>query len=316
MIDSLVDRATSILERRFLTNAFLPVLLFLPAVLMPSLLQGNRIGDWTVSWGALPVGTKALMVVGYFTFTWFLAVILASQWRNIIRLYEGYPLIHIPFLDEMGKYWHGNQLATLDRGGSGSEHLEYRAFPQRPEILPTRLGNVLRAAEMYPYYRYEADLILLWPRLREVVPADSMTEVDGARARMEFLLVLSLWFTGFAILVPLAAWVLHTSPWIALVCAVLSAGGAYCSYLSAIGATAEYGDFLRSVFEMYRFDLLERLRIDAPKNLAQERSRWSELAAFIGRDHLLTLTYGSGAAAASDTSAALESPGGGAGQSQ
>ncbi|WP_422768685.1 hypothetical protein ACN28C_17935 [Plantactinospora sp. WMMC1484] len=153
MIDSFLDRATSVLERRFLTNAFLPVLILLPSAALPSLMQERRLDHLIATFNPLPLATKTLVVAGYFTLCWFLAVIVASQWRNIIRLFEGYPLARWPMLDEVGKRWHRARSAALeaDRDEWYAWYLEY---PASTEVLPTRLGNVIRAAERYPLYRY------------------------------------------------------------------------------------------------------------------------------------------------------------------
>src|SRR5437660_2707708 len=42
--------------------------------------------------------------------------------------------------------------------------------PERQDIMPMQLGNVLKAAELYPLKRYGLDAVLLWPRLEEVFP--------------------------------------------------------------------------------------------------------------------------------------------------
>ena len=55
----------------------------------------------------------------------------------------------------------------------------------------------------------------------------------------------------------------------------------YLAYVSAIPAAAEYGAYIRTAFEAYRFDLLAQLRVPAPVNLDDERRLWSALGAFI-----------------------------------
>ena len=52
-------------------------------------------------------------------------------------------------------------------------------------VMPTRLGNVLRAAEMYPTERYRIDTWVIWPRLYLLLPERSAVVVDTARERME-----------------------------------------------------------------------------------------------------------------------------------
>ncbi|MDQ7904399.1 hypothetical protein RB614_07665 [Phytohabitans sp. ZYX-F-186] len=308
MIDSFLDRATSVLERRFLTNAFLPVLVLLPAAALPCLMQDRRLDRLIATFNPLPLATKALVAAGYFTFCWFLAVIVASQWRNVIRLFEGYPLARWPALDEAGKRWHRARSAALD-ADDGEWFTLYIEYPASHEVLPTRLGNVIRAAERYPLYRYEADLILVWPRLLQVLPRESVQDAEDSRATLEFLLVLSLWFVGFGILSPVVAAVVGSSAVVALVCFVIGAGGAYAAYLSGISAASEYGEHLRALFDTHRLTLLEQLRIPPPQTPDDEQDRWRELGDFVGRGMLPTWTYADGVAEPADPAPGLGSRG-------
>jgi hypothetical protein len=253
-------------------------------------------------WTQVPLGTKAFVVVGYFTLSWFFAVILASQWRNIVRLFEGYPLWRWPSLDEVGKEWHRAISFHLGKPGSGEYwYLEYGRYPPPRDVLPTRLGNVLRAAERYPEQRYGAEMILIWPRLYQVLPREAADDVEGARSTMEFLLVLSLWFVTVATGAPLVAILMHDTPVVALVCFAVGAGGAYAAYLSAIAAASEYGEQLRSVFDVYRLDLLRRLSLPRVENIADEWHHWQTLGAFIGRRVLPDWTYDNGVAMPKDS---------------
>jgi hypothetical protein len=295
MIDSLLDRASSVLERRFLTNAFLPVLLLLPAAALPSLLEQRQLEQMINSFSPQPLTTKALLAGGYFTFSWFAAAVVASQWRNIIRLFEGYPLARWPALDELGKRWHRIRLAAVD-DDEDEWFARYLDYPAGPDVLPTRLGNVMRAAELYPLYRYDAELILVWPRLRQVLPQESIRDVEEARGTLEFLLVLSLWFSSFALLAPCISGLAGGSAPVALTCFALGGGGAYASYLSGVAAATEYGENLRSLFDTHRLTLLQQLRLPLPTSHDVERERWRDLAAFIGRGVPLHGDYDHGVA--------------------
>ncbi|GAA2670651.1 hypothetical protein [Actinoplanes palleronii] len=301
MIDSMVDRAASILERRFLTNAFLPVVLLLPIVGLPALVQSRKIDQLVAEWSQFSIGMKAFIVVGYFTLCWFGAVILASQWRNIVRLFEGYPLWRWPWIDRVGKQWHEALSYQLGKRGRQHWYLQYSRYPPPREVLPTRLGNVLRAAERYPEQRYGAEMILIWPRLYQVLPRDAIDDVEGARSSMEFLLVLSLWFTAFTATAPVAVVLVKGAPLVAVVCFAVGSAGAYAAYLSAIVAAAEYGEQLRSIFDVYRLELLRRLNLPPVHDITEERRQWQALGALIGRRVLPTWKYGNGVAAPEDS---------------
>ncbi|GLX93584.1 hypothetical protein [Herbidospora sp. NBRC 101105] len=148
-------------------------------------------------------------------------------------------------------------------------------------MLPTRLGNVLRAAELYPMRRYGADLIIVWSRLYYVLPRDMIDDVEDARATLEFSLVLSLWFAAFGFGGPLVAYTTGSSMSVGFLCFFGGIPLAYLLYLSAISAATEYGEHLRSAFELHRFDLLARYRLPFPNNLQEERAQWRHLMSFI-----------------------------------
>jgi hypothetical protein len=279
-----LSQAVSILEQRFLKNAFLPVLLFFPAVVAPSAISSGNLMNLVHKWDAQSGTLKLIEVAGYLAVVWFMAGILASQWRNILRLYEGYPLARYPLFDRAGKRWHRKQLVKLESVSPqtlDSQFFTYMAYPELADILPTRLGNVLRAAELYPRYRYDANEILLWPRIYHILPRELLADIQDARASLDFLLVVSLWCVGFAVGNPIAALLGHGSLTVAACTFTAGLLLGYLAYLSAIPAAAEYGAYLRTAFEAYRFDLLARLRVPIPTNLADERQRWRELCAFL-----------------------------------
>jgi len=159
------------------------------------------------------------------------------------------------------------------------------------DVLPTRLGNILRAAESYAYRHYEAETILLWSRLYHVMPREIVDDIEDARATLEFLLVISLWCVAFGLASVAIAPAVGASMPVALICVGFGLLAAYAAYLSALPAAAEYGEQLRSSFELYRFDLLQRLRAPMPTNLEEEREVWRRITDFVGRNTETTWNY-------------------------
>jgi hypothetical protein len=212
---------------------------------------------------------------------WFTAAIVASQWRNIIRLYEGYPLMRIAGVGQACASWYWRRAQKFEN--VGDRWRLYYDFPATShDCLPTRLGNIIRAAERYSYYRYGADTIVVWPRLYHLLERDVVDDVEDARASLEFLLVVSLWFVmagwGGAIFLAFAG----DSMALAIVWSLGGTFGAYLAYLSAIRAAVEYGEQLRSTMELYRLQLLEHLRIPVPTTVKGERAAWERFADFVG----------------------------------
>jgi hypothetical protein len=94
-----------------------------------------------------------------------------------------------------------------------------------------------------------------------------------------------------------------------LVSFALGAIGAYLAYLSAIEAAREYGDHLRSVFDVYRLPLLRALHVPVPETAAEEQARWAALFEFFGRRNLPTWKFDHGVAADPPPSTDVRSPG-------
>ncbi|MGH2775281.1 MAG: hypothetical protein ACRDJT_07605, partial [Actinomycetota bacterium] len=95
-------------------------------------------------WNSQPTASKVVQVIAYLAAVWFIAAIIASQWRNIIRLFEGYPFVRVRVLDDLGKNWHRNNVRELTRSRHlGRWYSLYWEYPAMSDVLPTRLGNIL-----------------------------------------------------------------------------------------------------------------------------------------------------------------------------
>jgi hypothetical protein len=124
-----------------------------------------------------------------------------------------------------------------------------RGFPARADdAMPTRLGNVLRAAEDRPFDRYGLDAVVCWPRLWLVLPQDVRDEVAGARRALDTAVELLIWSCLTVVWVALAWW----PPLVAV-------AGAAFSYRLAVRAAATYGDLLEATFDLHRSTLFEAL---------------------------------------------------------
>jgi hypothetical protein len=291
-IEEAYDRANSLLEQKFLRNAFLPVAIFPVVLAWPYLLQDNR-AAWLINWwNALTVAGQLAVGTAYFAATWFVAAFVASQWRNIIRLFEGYPWENTR-LGIRCASWHLEEAKRLSSPGVQTNweyyYLNYPDFdedmkPQPSDFLPTRLGNILRAAERYPYARYGAEPIILWPRLYHVMPREFLADVDEARSTLEFLLVTSL-FCGLFGSVNLLILLATGAPLpLAVACFALGLLLSWVAYQSALPAAAEYGEHLRAGAEVYRLQLLHALQLKSPSSLEEEKATWKAVLEFIGRN--------------------------------
>jgi len=153
----------------------------------------------------------------------------------------------------------------------------YYSFPRDDELLkPTRLGNVLAAAEEYSYQVYRLDAITWWPRLATLLPEAFRIQVDTALTPMLTALNLS---TIFTLLATTGGGILLTyHQWFS--CGLIFLTGlvlARACYLAAINQAAVYGKLVRVAFDLYRHEILKHMHMPVPDNLVGERVFWELL---------------------------------------
>jgi hypothetical protein len=78
-------------------------------------------------------------------------------------------------------------------------------------LMPTALGNVMRAAELYPQQRYRLDGVVIWSRLQPLLPAEYTELLLQAKTSVDVLLTLSTYAWLFG--VPLAVWSALRTSW-------------------------------------------------------------------------------------------------------
>jgi hypothetical protein len=162
---------------------------------------------------------------------------------------------------ERSEYWELNR------------RLELRTPGTARDLMPTELGNILRAAETRPKDKYGLDVIVCWPRLWLVLPESATKELAAARANLDTAIRIGLWGGLFLVW---SIWV-----WWAVPVAVLVI---FLAYRSAVGAAVSYGNFIESAFDMYRMTLYEKAGWSPPgKLLAEEIAHGEALTSYFWR---------------------------------
>lgn len=166
-----------------------------------------------------------------------------------------------------------NPLSAVERAELVRCDATLRQFPSRDDdFLPTRLGNLLRAAERRPYDRYGLDAIICWPRLWLLLPDSAKTELQAARTDLNNGVRIFTWSLLFLI------WTIWA--WWAIPCALVSALLAYSWMLDS--ATV-YGDLIESAFDLYRSLLYTYLRLPLPAHAAEEQARGQQVTEYLFR---------------------------------
>jgi hypothetical protein len=139
-----------------------------------------------------------------------------------------------------------------------------RALHQWPEqeddLLPTRLGNILRAAERRPYHRYGLDAIVCWPRLWLLLPEAVKKDLQAAQTELSNAVRLVFWSLLFLI------WSIWA--WWAFPVGVVAACFAYGW---AVDAASIYANLIEATFDLHRQLLYQALSVPIPHDPDEER---------------------------------------------
>jgi hypothetical protein len=149
-------------------------------------------------------------------------------------------------------------------------------FPDQDRLLPTRLGNVLRAAEDRAGDVYGLDAVELWPWLYPHVASPYARALDETRSQLDTFVRLSLALL-LASLVAVAM-LLTDGPWLLVPAA--TAFFAWLSYQAAVRTALKYGKSIYVAVDLYRFDMLRGLHFRLPDTLDEERKFNEQLMQF------------------------------------
>jgi hypothetical protein len=154
---------------------------------------------------------------------------------------------------------------------------ELRLLPPREHVMPTRLGDALRAAELRAGEPYGLDAVVAWPRLYPLLSEPVRGLVDGQRDALDLN---ARFCAGFAAAAVIAAALLAAHGWwllVAVGCLVL----AWLAYRSAVAAAIAYGEAIRTAVDLHRFSLLEALHLPLPATPEDERALNGKVSRFL-----------------------------------
>jgi hypothetical protein len=147
-------------------------------------------------------------------------------------------------------------------------------------VLPTRLGNVIRAFENYPYLMYGMDPIVLWPHLVPKIDSKFGSVMDDSKTAFDFMLNASFLSVVCACAVLLAAGsapeFVPTERWLWRALLFFALGWVF--YELATNRAAAWGSFVKTAFDLYRLELLTAFGYDKPDTRREERALWKGLS--------------------------------------
>jgi hypothetical protein len=171
----------------------------------------------------------------------------------------------------------GPDAATLQRMQASAAAL-LQGFPASAErLMPTALGNALRAAEDRPQRAYGLDGVTIWPRLFPLLPEAMKSLLGDARNQMDVTLRFAAVFVLAALACAALLW--RHPPWLALALVFLAL--AWLSYRAGVQAAMAYGQMVEVAFDLYRFSLYPALHLALPEDPVAERAINEQLSAVL-----------------------------------
>jgi len=148
-----------------------------------------------------------------------------------------------------------------------------RQMPTTSRLLPTPIGNILRAAESRPADKYGLDPVSLWPHLWLVMPDTARQELAGARDALDSSVSAVIWSLLF---IAFAVW----SPW----AVAAGLGVAALTLLVWVPArAATFATLVETAFDLYRQDLYVQLRWPLPATPHDERGEGRRVTTYLVR---------------------------------
>ncbi|MGX1367910.1 hypothetical protein RKD19_003269 [Streptomyces canus] len=278
----------AIYVRRVLSVNFAPCALFVAGVL--ALVRAGSFAGRS-DWHAVPPEgpVAALGLAATVTACAALLSLLLQPFQvRAVRVLEGYWdrwLVTASLADALARVqrwrWrllrkraHGAAVSGRDLRVQADARRRLAGRPPGNLLLPTALGNALRAGELTAGERYGLTTLSSWPRIYVQV-SDRMAEVlRSARDALDTGVNLC-W--SFLALTGTSVSALHDEPsswWLCCVGLLLAA----VAYKGAVTAAQAYSGLMHIVYDLHRFDLLEALHYPLPADRESEEEVFAEVS--------------------------------------
>ena len=288
MFATALSTVTGLFSTRFLRNSFFLAFVFVIAACVVVESGRGRL-DTTLStldgWSTLGklLGTIALLGV-----VWLFAAVLESQTRMITQCFEGY--WPNSWVKTAGENRYRVELTALRNERRMSE--VYWRFPlSENEVMPTRLGNILRACEVYPDDRYGAPGLLVWPRLYSLLPDAMISLIGDSRSALEFLVVLAALASTFAGGSGIYLLVIGGPIWLYLACLLGGSAIAVLAYSASLATARTYAEYVRTAYDLYRVKVIETMNLPRPADPAAELATWEAVKTLLVQNEPWTAPF-------------------------
>jgi hypothetical protein len=277
-------------ERNFAMAFFMPVIIFIGVSLL--ILEQYQFSQILTTISSDTLIGVTLLGLG----SWLGGIVLLASNHDLYRLLEGYgkynPVRLLGGFQRRRFLRLQNRLKKLNNEyrNAGSDFPAHKRttrnkiikvlaehFPDDERwLLPTAFGNTLRAFETYPRVMYGLEAIDGWSRILAVVPEDYRKLIDNAKTQVDFWV--NLGFLSVILIVEYLGIAIYANSiqavWLFALIILSSLIAPYRAKRVAI----EWGDLVKAVFDLYRFDLLKTMHVEWPESRDEERELWTKIS--------------------------------------
>jgi ABC-type glycerol-3-phosphate transport system permease component len=231
--------------------------------------------------GSLPL---AQLCVVLFAASAIVGVIASASSTPLYRILEGY--LWPAFLCEARKKVQRKRKEALEKRVEAAPArtwergllLEKLArFPlESGQVVPTRLGNAIRAFETYGKSRFNLDSQTLWSELVAVAPKSLQTELDRSRSIVDFF-VASVYATFVAGCLAIAAAVHEAYAIKDFMFAGVAFVASWSSYKMAIISCSYWKSTVQALVNLGRCELAKSLGLQLPATINDEQIMWGNV---------------------------------------
>lgn len=265
--------------------------------------------DWSASITAIEkIGAIGLVELGFLSVA--TGLVLQPLQFSIVQLFEGYwgltsfakdlraarIMTYRKRLLELDSAT--NQPAAGSAAGESNEVWRWsfkreaaRALDSYPknlnDVMPTRLGNILRRYELGIGKSYGLSPLQSVPYLALVAPPSDVEYLDDQRAQLDLAVRLS--FTSIVATGITFLFLWRDGLWLTV--AALPYGLAYVFYRGAVVTAREYGTAIATLSDLNRFALYERLHLPLPKDVDEECRLNEKIGSMFAFDKIEDLIY-------------------------
>jgi hypothetical protein len=207
----------------------------------------------------------------------------------IVRLFEGYPLA------DRAHRWYAKPLYNALIGRQRARYTKMRDACKSPELspvqqrdakwrldkdfpwdkeslmLPTALGNAIRAFERHGPTRWGLNAIAAWPHIEMLLQTEETQVQSDAKGDVAFFMNGSL-LAVIAGLVLVADQIVNEPlPWLAVALYAIPFILSIAFYRASVGSAQRWGSAVRASLDIHRRELYEKLGLRAPLNFTDER---------------------------------------------